>query len=248
MGIEARLDQLEREGFVLVEGALGSDEVELARGRINHAREMGWQEGLNEVGNMWFDTLLDREPEVFGRFVGHPSLRPILEGMMGPQCQLRSLRAHINPGPYLQEWHLDYYGYWIESRRAEKHRLAVPPVGINTTFYFQDNDPDTAHLKYVKRGHLREPVGLDPLDRPEFERWCEEQEHVVIHPKAGDAVVFLSHIPHRGAKFVDEMERSNVVCHYQLTPMHDDAWHVSLPRGYRGTFPFSAGGIRVDGE
>ena len=27
----------------------------------------------------------------------------IWRGMMGKQCQLRSLRAHINPGPYLQE-------------------------------------------------------------------------------------------------------------------------------------------------
>ena len=50
--------------------------------------------------------------------VGHPSIRPYLEGMMGKQCQLRSLRAHINPGPYLQEWHLDFYGYWQEKREG----------------------------------------------------------------------------------------------------------------------------------
>ena len=151
--IEQKLDQLEADGHILVEGALSSEETEHIRGRINHAREMGWADGLNQVGNMWFDTLLDREPETFAPLVGHPGVRPYLEGMMGKQCQLRSLRIHINPGAYLQEWHLDFYGYWEEKREAAKSRLTVPPISINTTFYFQDNGPGLGHLKYVKNGH-----------------------------------------------------------------------------------------------
>ncbi len=237
--VDARLDELEAEGFIVVEGAMTPEETETIRQRVNYAREQGWEEGLNAVGNMWFDSLLDREPEHYGQFVGHKQLRPYLEGMMGPQCQLRSLRAHINPGPYLQEWHMDFYGYWDEKRKASGYRLASPPVGVNTTFYLQDNDPGQGHLKFVTRGHLVEPDGLSPHDRPTFEQWCESQDHVVIHPKAGDAVVFLSHIPHQGAKDDDSMERSNVVCHYQLTPMHERAWHVSRPRGFVDTFPFS---------
>ena len=88
-------------------------------------------------------------------------------------------------------------------------------------------------------GHLSEPPHLDPMDRPRFEDWCEAQEHVVLYPKAGDCVVFLSHIPHQGAKERDDMERSNVVCHFQVTPMHEGAWFVSRPRGYLGTFPLA---------
>ncbi len=237
--VAARLDELDAEGFIVVEGAMTPDETEHARQRVNYAREQGWEEGLNAVGNMWFDSLLDREPETYASFVGHARLRPYLEGLMGPQCQLRSLRAHINPGPYLQEWHMDFYGYWDEKRKAGASRYTVPPVGVNTTFYFQDNDPGLGHLTYVKRGHLVEPDGLSPHDRPIFEEWCDSQEHVVLHPKAGDAVVFLSHIPHRGGKDDDTMERSNIVCHYQLTPMHERAWHVSRSRGFAGTFPFS---------
>ena len=61
-GISSQLDELERVGFVVVEGALSSDEVDLVRTRVDHARQQGWEEGLNAVGNMWFDTLLDREP------------------------------------------------------------------------------------------------------------------------------------------------------------------------------------------
>ena len=236
--VEDKLNQLERNGYLLVEDALTADETEHIRQRINYARQQGWEEGLNSVGNMWFDTLLDREPETYQPLVGHPSVRPYLEGMMGKQCQLRSFRAHINPGPYLQEWHLDFHGYWQEKREAKKHRYAVSTVSFNTTFYFQDNEPGSGHLKFVKDGHLSEPKYIYAGDWPKFEAWCDAQEHVILYPKAGDCVVFINHIPHQGAKERDDMERSNVVCHYQVTPMHDGVRYVSSPRGYTGTFPF----------
>ncbi len=50
--IESKLDQLERDGFVLIKGALSPEETEHIRQRINYAREIGWEEGLNAVGNM----------------------------------------------------------------------------------------------------------------------------------------------------------------------------------------------------
>ena len=37
--VDSRLDELERVGFVVVEGALSADEVELVRTRVDHARE-----------------------------------------------------------------------------------------------------------------------------------------------------------------------------------------------------------------
>ena len=76
------------------------------------------------------------------------------------------------------------------------------------------------------------------MERPKFETWCESQEHVILYPKAGDCVVIMSHITPQGAKARADMERSNVVCHYQMPPMYEGIWHVSRPRGYSGTFPF----------
>ena len=163
-----KLDQLERDGYVLIEGALSPQETELVRQRVDHARKMGWEEGLNAVGNMWFDSLLDREPETFAPLVSHPNVRPYLEGMMGKQCQLRSLRAHINPGPYLQEWHMDFYGYWEEKRQVAQYRLAAQPVGVNVTYYLQDNGPGDGHLKYVENGHLQEPPSSLPHGPPQI--------------------------------------------------------------------------------
>lgn len=237
-----QLDALEEHGFVLISGALSPEETELCRTSINQARANGWEEGLNAVGNMWFDTLLDRMPEVFGPLVAHPSVRPLLKALLGPQCQLRSLRAHVNPGPYEQEWHQDFYGYWQQPLEA---RYASRATGINTTFYFQDNGPGIARLTYVKGGHRIPPPaelihhGGWPKDHEAFNAWCSSLEHETIYPKAADCVLFFSHIPHQGAKEDPTVERSNVVCHYQNNPFFEGIPHVSAVRPFHGSFPLA---------
>jgi ectoine hydroxylase-related dioxygenase (phytanoyl-CoA dioxygenase family) len=238
--IASRIEELEENGFVLLPGALTPEEVETCRVAINEARANGWQEGLNHVGNMWFDHLLEQNPEVFTPLIAHPSVRPYLETLLGPQCQLRSLRAHINPGAYKQEWHMDFYGYWSQPTA----RYAVKGVGINTTFYFQDNGPGIAYLTFIKGGHRMSPPG-DVLvegrrtSEEEFNAWGDAQEHITIYPKAGDVVLFFSHIPHRGAKEDPQVERSNVVCHYQGNPFYPGLPHVSSVYGASGVFPLA---------
>lgn len=240
--VSSQLDSLEENGYVIIPGALTPTEVEACRNALNEARANGWEEGLNAVGNMWFDSLLERNPDVFAPLIAHPSVRPHLSALFGPQCQLRCLRGHINPGAYLQEWHMDFYGYWHQPLEA---RYAVRGTGINTTFYLQDNGPGIAHLTYVKNGHRNAPPGemFDGsgrvTDRPAFEAWCDSQELVTIYPKAGDAVLFFSHIPHQGAKEDASVERSNVVCHYQCNPFYEGIAHVSRPAAGFECFPLA---------
>src|SRR5579862_6681936 len=240
--IDAQLAELEEKGYVLLSGALSREETERCRVALNQARANGWEEGLNHVGNMWFDSLLDRMPDVFGPLVAHPSVHPLLEALLGPQCQLRSLRGHINPGPYTQEWHMDFYGYHRQPLTA---RYAVRGTGINTTFYFQDNGPGIARLTFVKGGHriaapddVVHPSGRSRSEDA-FNAWCESLEHVTIYPKAGDCVLFFSHIPHQGAKEDPTVERSNIVCHYQNNPFFEGIAHVSRNRPLPGSFPLA---------
>ncbi|MBA2481746.1 MAG: phytanoyl-CoA dioxygenase family protein [Planctomycetes bacterium] len=236
------LDALERDGFALVRQALSAEETGLIRARIMNAREQGWQDGLNDEGNMWFDGLLEREPETFSQVVGHRSVRPYLEGMLGRQCQLRSLRAHINPGVYRQTWHMDFLGYWHERKANASCRLAVQPVGLNTTFYFDDNLPGRSGLSFIPGSHLTQPPHTDPHDWNALHEWAEGQPTVDLHPGAGDCVIFYSHIVHHGTKQDASMQRSNIVCHYQGCPMYDGIWHVAAPGGFAGSFPFARTG------
>ena len=230
---------LEEHGYAIIPNALTPEEVEACRTALNTARANGWEEGLNEVGNMWFDVLLEKMPDTFAPLVAHPSVRPYLEALMGAQCQLRSFRGHINPGPYTQEWHMDFYGYWHQSDAP----YAVQGTGINTTFYFQDNAPGIARLTFVKNGHRvpppRELFNETGWTNAGLDDWAPTQELETIYPKAGDVVIFFSHIPHQGAKENPEVERSNIVCHYQSSPFYEGIAHVSTPRGFHGTFPLA---------
>ncbi|MEZ4683283.1 MAG: phytanoyl-CoA dioxygenase family protein [Caldilineaceae bacterium] len=252
--IDQTLAQLQQDGFLLIRNALDPATVAQWKGVLYDLYAKGQYEISNGVGNVAFEKLLALQPEAARALMVHPSTAPYLKAILGQQCQLRSLRAHVNPGAYLQEWHMDFYDYYYQ---VEKAGAAQPVVGLcmNVTFYLTDNTPEHGRLTFVK-GYLEEPVPAElrpnlryTEDRNDpFQRWCDEQPHVDLHPLAGDAVVFYSHIPHQGAKFGVDPEgqmRANIVLHYQQNPMFPGIRFVSDPQftletlGYRGTFPFA---------
>jgi ectoine hydroxylase-related dioxygenase (phytanoyl-CoA dioxygenase family) len=248
------LAQLRRDGFVLIRHALDRDTVNAWKTILYDLFERKQYEISNGVGNVAFEKLLLHQPEQTRALIAHPSTAPFLKAVMGKQCQLRSVRAHVNPGEYTQEWHMDFYDYYYQVEKAEAQQ---PLFGLcmNATFYLTDNTPDRGRLTFLKGyGEKPAPDELRPFlryteDRNDpFQRWCDEQEHVDLYPLAGDAVVFLSHIPHQGAKTGPDPEgdmRANIVLHYQQNPMFPGIRFVSNPQftlemlGYAGTFPFA---------
>jgi len=253
--LENAMQNLKRDGFVLISNALDAETVAQWKSILYGMYGRGEYEIKNGVGNVAFEKLLALQPVLARDLISHPSSAPYLKTIMGKQCQLRSLRAHVNPGAYKQEWHMDFYDYYYQ---AEKSAAEQPAIGLcmNVTFYLTDNTPDRARFTFLK-GYLDRPIpdDLRPYlryteDRNDpFQRWCDEQEHVDLYPKAGDVVVFYSHIPHQGAKLGPDPEgemRANIVLHYQQNPMYPGIRFVSDPQftietlGYKGTFPFAA--------
>ncbi len=251
---QERLDQLNRDGFILIPNALPPERVEQWKTVLYALYDRDAYEISNSVGNVAFEKLLALEPELSGDLIGHESVAPYLHAVMGKQCQLRSLRAHVNPAEYLQEWHMDFSDYYYQ---VEKSEAKNPMLGLclNSTFYLTDNTPDRARLTFVK-SYFDRPVPEDLIpflryteDRNDpFQRWCDQQELTHLYPMAGDAVVFYSHIPHQGAKMGPDPEgeiRANIVLHYQQNPMFPGIKFVSNPQftldtlGYEGTFPFA---------
>ena len=94
---QERLDQLNRDGFILIPNALPPERVEQWKTVLYALYDRGAYEISNGVGNVAFEKLLALEPELAGKLVGHASVAPFLHAIMGKQCQLRSLRAHVNP-------------------------------------------------------------------------------------------------------------------------------------------------------
>ena len=250
----AGLAALERDGFLLAPGALDAEAVAWWKRTLYDLHRRGLNEIDNSVGNVAFESLLRLAPERSRLLVGHPSVAPYLRAILGRQCQLRSLRAHLNPRAYRQEWHMDFTDYQYQERRSEAGR-PVRALCMNTTFYLTDNTPERGRLTFLT-GYVDRPIPDEILpyvhytdDRANrFQAWCDRQPQAHLHPRAGDAVVFFSHVPHQGVKFGDDPPddvRANLVLHYQQNPMYPGIRFVSTPDitlgalGYAGTFPFA---------
>ncbi|MCX5662832.1 MAG: phytanoyl-CoA dioxygenase family protein [Planctomycetota bacterium] len=249
---QKNLDALVSDGFLLLRGALDPAAIQAWRDALQRQYDAKAWDIRNNVGNVAFDRLLEREPALARPLVGHASVAPYLKALLGRQCQLRSLRAHVNPAAYTQEWHMDFYSYWNQENEG---KFAVRGLCVNTTFYLTDNTPETGRLTFLKEYRNR-PVPAEFKDNQyytedrnnPFQKWCDAQPQTHLHPLAGDVVVFLSHVPHQGAKLRDDAPgtmRSNVVLHYQTNPMYPGAAFVSSPHaavaalGFEGTFPFA---------
>ena len=253
IGDSQKMAALKRDGFVLIPGALDEETIEQWKSILYGMYHRGEYEISNGVGNVAFEKLLALQPTLTKQLIGHPAVTPYLKAIMGKQCQLRSLRAHVNPAAYTQEWHMDFYDYYYQTEKAEAEQPASA-LCMNTTFYLTDNTPDRARLTFVK-DYLERPVPDELIpylryteDRSDpFQVWCDNAERVDLHPMAGDVVLFYSHIPHQGAKISPDPDgeiRANIVLHYQQNPMFPGIKFVSNPQftldtlGYAGTFPF----------
>ena len=251
--LEKNLEFLRKNGFVIVKKALDKDLVRIWKEKIYSLYNNQKYEINNTVGNVAFEKLLEIEPHLSRGLIGHKSVAPYLKYFLGKQCQLRSLRAHINPGAYLQEWHMDFYDYWYQ-QEFSKANVPLKGLCMNTTFYLTDNTPEKGRLRFLT-GFLDKPTPENLRthahytdDRKNlFQTWCDSQKYIDLYPMAGDVIVFFSHIPHQGAKLVQDAEhspRSNIVLHYQQNPMFPDINFVSDPQftldqlGYADTFPF----------
>ena len=251
---EKNLAQLERDGFLLIKSAFDMETVQKWRDSLYGRYQRGEYDRKNSVGNVSYNQLLKQEPEMTRALIAHPNVAPYLKATLGKQCQLRSVRAHLNPDDYTQEWHMDFYDYWYQQEKVDASRF-IQGFCMNTTFYLTDNTPERARLTFVKDlshraipEELRKHLGYTDDRNNLFQRWCDQQPHADLYPMSGDAVVFYSHIPHQGAKMGPDPDgeiRGNIVFHYQQNPMYPGIRFVSHPQvtldalGYDGTFPFA---------
>ncbi len=252
--IQANLDSLQENGYLHIENALDADTVQRWKDILYGMYHREEYCGSNSVGNVYFNRLLEQYPELVKPMLTLDNTTCYLRAIMGRQCQLRSVRAHVNPAAYRQEWHMDFYDYYYQSEKAD----ALHPLQglcMNQTFYFTDNAPGVARLTFLK-DYLKKPIPEELVphmgytdDRGNrFQVWCDNQEHADLYPKAGDAVVFYSHVPHQGAKEREDPSediRANLVFHFQQNPMWPGIMFVSDPQhtidtiSYRESFPFA---------
>jgi ectoine hydroxylase-related dioxygenase (phytanoyl-CoA dioxygenase family) len=203
-------EQLLEYGYVLVSGALDEKQLECVRDAYDR---IGPPDRRVGDGNEVYAHTSFKDP-VFTELIRHPAVDRTLKGVLGEGYTFYRMAGHRTPGAYCQPWHWDD-PRWIDygSLPLDQRPSRTPPVCAHTTFYLDTLTPDTGFLKVPPGAHRRPEVLTAPVFRPDTGEAPFGPE-VKLYPAAGDVILFISHLPHRGENLKEGFPRRNIVCLY----------------------------------
>jgi hypothetical protein len=208
---QQHVEQLWEDGYLLVRGALSPDQLSRVRAAFDR---MDPPDRIAPDGAACYGAhILDKDP-AFAELIRHPSVDGVMAGLMGTGYEFYRMGGLKTPTTYAQPWHWDdvrwvnYCTLPVDQRPAEP-----PPVSAHTSFYLDTLTPETGFLKVPPGAHRRPEVLTAPAFRPDNGQEPFGPE-VKLYPEAGDVIVFISHLPHRGVNFVTGMQRRVLVYVY----------------------------------
>ncbi len=188
MTSEAR-EQLDRDGYVVLEGAIAPAFVDELRDRIHRLfdeeGERAGQEFRTEEHARRLANLVDKG-EVFRRAVVLPALLECVGHVLGPDLKLSSLNARsADPhGDVGQPLHVDMSaipddkGYWV----------------CNTVWMLDDFTPDNGATRMIPGSHKWRTRPQDVLEDP----MAPHPDEILLLGKAGGIAVMNAHMWHGG--------------------------------------------------
>lgn len=206
--LESWIDRFQRDGYVVIEGALSSAECAALRAEIDVAMaeypapwRSRWLRPQMFLRGPLFEELLDRSP-VFDLVERLLSLeRGVSEGRAGePEregCHVLNVTSCVrradDPG---DPWHID--DYLLMPRPADvpwDERIPFPVYIVSALYYLGDVDAERAPTQLVPGSQKsgRKPAAEDPA--PSYLGRGVE----TIAARAGDCLLFHSQVWHRGA-------------------------------------------------
>ena len=200
----AETAQLEREGYAVVRGALGPEEVAELRAEISaiYDRDPPDDRGaVVENRPMFRYAMLNRSPAA-QRAVANPTVLAVIEPLLGEDCHVIANTAWRNPADHPgsqdgQHWHIDA-GPHIPLPPGVRWPAEIPhPVfAVGVHLYLQDCALEDGPTGVIPGSHLsgRHPPGARGMD-PDLD--YEGQKVVPLITRTGDAGLFVSDVWHR---------------------------------------------------
>jgi len=212
MNIDELKLQYEAQGFLHLPGAIPPQVVTRAKRAFDSAAaayDAQWRqevaEGTADARFCDIPDILDRD-DVFVDLVDLPSLVPLLLELVGPDIQLNHTHARLFPPgkTFTAKWHSDL---------AEVIGI---DLGHSTNFFlkihyfFEDLRPDQGCLAFIPGSHrfprdIVRPVIDDPFTSPLTVR---------VVPKAGDVVIFNTHLLHMALDNDSPLVRKSLIYAY----------------------------------
>ena len=196
---------LEREGYVVVKGALSVDEIQVLRDAINQVFEKYPPDNRSSVRTSSDDTMF--RYEMFNRSavcqtcLSHPAILDTIEPLLGNDCHVIANTAWRNPAGYQTadgfNWHIDGGPHIpLDEGVSWPDNIPHPVFAVGVHVFLQDCDIADGPTGVIPGSHLsgrfppRDKVLDDDLD-------YDGQQVVPLIVKAGDIGFFVSDLWHR---------------------------------------------------
>ncbi len=182
--------QFDTQGFVHLPGVMPPALTQRVRSAFDaaHRRHAGLVEARREKGDRFVDlpAILDADP-VFIDLADLASLLPLLRITVGEDLALNETAARLFfPGPtFTSPFHSD-----VARIGGIDHRTSNLLVKLH--LFFEDLEPEQGCLAFIPGSHRFPPLHVNP-HRPSLARSSAVTRVV---PRAGDAVLFNTHVLH----------------------------------------------------
>jgi len=201
--------QFDTQGFVHLPGVLSADMTERVRRAFEAARDRN-REAENrqrQSGARFIDLPLILDADgVFIDLVDLPILMPLLRATVGEDIALNETNARLFfPGPtFTSPFHSDV------ARVLGIDHAQTPNLLIKLHFFFEDLAPEQGCLSFIPGSHRLPPLHVNP-HRPTLARSSAVTRVV---PRAGDAVLFNTHILHMAEDNQTQLVRTSLIYTY----------------------------------
>ncbi len=179
---------LDEQGYLPLEGALSTDQVQELRNRFdelveleggNAGKEVHQEDGTNRLAN-----LVDKG-EMFEICISHPRVLAAMRHVLGTEFKLSSLNGRVAlPGRGLQGLHAD----WREGVEPGNYYVC------NSIWLLSDFTAENGATRLVPGSNRSGLHPRDVLEDPE----ATHPDELILTGKAGSVVVFNAHTWHGG--------------------------------------------------
>lgn len=196
--------QFENQGFVHLPGVIAPGLVSRVKRAFDAAAE---RYAGSAEGNGYYDIpdILDAD-DSFVDLVDLPTVVPTLLAAVGPDLQLNHTHARVFPPgrTFTALWHSDLADVVGVDLAHSPHFF------VKVHYYFEDLTPDQGCLAFLPGTH-RLPRGYP---RPQIDPAGDSPAVTKIVPKAGDAVLFNTHVLHMALDNTSPRPRKSLIYAY----------------------------------